>query len=135
MRVAPRPLVALVALVGSALLIGCGGSGSNRHPVSGTVTFKGKALAQGTIQFLPQAKQNTQGLAPITNGAYEVGGGLEPGPYKVVISSADSKSKEEPLPGESGEPGAEKIPAEFNVKSKVVKEVAAGKNQFDFTIP
>src|SRR5262245_49405496 len=121
MRIARR-FFSFSALCLATFLVGCG-SGSDRLPVSGTVTFKGNPLDQGTIQFIPQGKEKTHGFAPIEKGAFTIPG-QEPGSYKVVISSGDPKKKvEDAAPGVSGPPAAERIPADFNVNSKVVKEV------------
>lgn len=52
-------------------LAGCGGQSDAvpRQAVSGTVTFGGQPLTQGTIQFLPAStEQSTAALVPVTRG-------------------------------------------------------------------
>jgi hypothetical protein len=131
----------LPALTVLGLLAGCGGSATERQAVSGTVTFKGSPLDQGTIQFIPLAPtKGTFSGERIENGRYTIARakGLLPGLYRVQISSGVPHSKaEEAAPGESGPPAVERIPPEFSgEKSRLKAEVKAdGPNTFDFTIP
>ena len=63
-------------------LAGCGGGdGLDRHRVKGTVTFQGKPLDQGSIEFSPADGQGTISGGSITNGHYDLPAdhGLEPG--------------------------------------------------------
>src|SRR5262249_31068618 len=121
-------------------LAGCAGHDPhNRQAVSGKVTSKKQPLDQGTIQFLPTAEgQPSMGLALITHGEYRLPApqGLEPGSYRVVISSGDRVEKAEAAPGESGPPAQERIPPEYNRDStRTVQVTAGGDNRFDFDIP
>lgn len=126
-----------------AVMVGCGGgdSGPKKFEVTGTVTFKKQPLDYGSIQFMPAegSKGNFSG-AEIKGGKYTIpaASGLVAGTYRVIISSGDkdAKAKEEAMPGESGPPAKERIPPEYNEKSKQQIEVTAGKgNVFNFDIP
>ncbi len=91
---------ACVSLVSSLLLlgaIGCGdGTGlATRYPVKGTVTYNGKPVEKGSIEFVPE--NNAAGQAAtgeIKDGSYYLttaidGDGALPGKYKVQISSKE----------------------------------------------
>jgi len=120
-------------------LVGCGDP-NGRQPVSGAVTFQGKPLDQGVIEFSSPA---TKSGSPIVNGKYSVpaDSGLEPGVYKVIITSGDGRTPADSPDGIPGPTGGniiskERIPAEYNTKSKQEITVSGSKsNTFDFTIP
>jgi hypothetical protein len=117
-----------------APLIGCGPT-SPRRPVSGNVTFRGKPLKRGTIQFLDD--KGPAGGALIRDGGFQLSAeqGLVPGTYRVWVSAT------EPLPGPppggmSSPPTRELIPAEFNSKTtQTVAVTDQGPNVFSFDIP
>lgn len=129
-------------LVFCVLISGCGG-GTNRLGISGTVNFKGKPLDTGIITFTPVSSETpTQGSAMITAGKYSISReqGLQPGKYRVSISSPDGKTPDggsDAIPGPTGNfASVERIPAEYNQKSKHEVEVKKGdKNSFDYSIP
>lgn len=129
-------------LLAAALLAigGCGGGPSGLHGVSGSVTFKKQPLDQATIQFVATdpSLQVARGTL-VRNGKYAIAAaqGLPPGTYKVLISAADEKTKVEGPPGpESNRLSADRIPAEYNAKTKLTAEVRADRdNKFDFDIP
>src|SRR5688572_18410502 len=81
---------AVAALVIAAFL-GCGRS-DGRQLVSGTVTFQGKPLDQGTIDFYAAGKSTVEAGALITEGKYEIPAdkGLLPGKYLVKIQSTEA---------------------------------------------
>ena len=121
------------------LAVGCGKT-DGRVGVSGTVTFKGAPLDQGTIQFIPTEADGTPGGSPITNGNYSIPSeqGLKPGKYRILISSGDPGTAETPaVPGESGPPAKERIPPEYNRNSEqkpVIREVSADSDEINFDI-
>jgi hypothetical protein len=136
------PKKALCVVRPSALLLlgmsSCD-SGPRRMPVSGTVTFKGAPLKEGTITFIPLTTTTQEG-APIADGkfSFPADKGLAPGIYRVSISSIDATTRldSKKPPGPSGSPGKERIPLEFNERSKVEAKVTeTGDNRFDFKIP
>lgn len=137
----PHPF-SLIVLPLLAFVAGCGGSGG-REKVSGTVTFQGKPLDAGNITFLAVSESSpTSTGAMITDGKYEIprDKGLVPGKYKVAISSPDGKTPDpssDAMPGPSGNfASKDRIPAEFNLESKLEAEVKkGGTNTFDFKIP
>jgi hypothetical protein len=133
-----RPALLVLAL---SAWPGCGGEtdGLPREPVWGSVTFEGKPVASGMIQFLPASPDTTvQAGAAIRDGAYSIPreGGPVPGTYKVVINAPSGDAA---LP--SGAPGQalpvpkELIPAKYNAKSELAAVVKKGEtNRFDFDL-
>src|SRR5262245_11102874 len=82
-----RPGVALAFLTLAA--VGCGGRGD----VSGKVTYNGKPLVFGTVQF--EASDKTIKQANIeTDGSYFIAG-VPVGEAKVAVSSDNPKSRSE----------------------------------------
>jgi hypothetical protein len=137
---------ALILVAGSlALLAGCSDQAGNRREIAGKVTLKGQPLDQGSIEFTPLepppgGDPETKSGAEITNGRYEIPreDGLVPGKYLVRITSGTPTPPLAPgeLPGPSGAPSRERIPAQFNVRSQLERTVTeSGPNQFDFDIP
>lgn len=126
----------------SAVLFVCGGCGDVEpvgNSVSGTVTFQGKPLDQGSIEFAPAASQDTMTGAPITNGQYSVSAenGLKPGPYQVrITSSTGGQASTDAMPGEVTEVPKQRIPSQFNSQTTLKADVTeSGENRFDFDIP
>ena len=126
-------------VVACGVLCGCDAAEPVGNPVSGTVTFQGQPLDQGSIQFSPAAGQGTFSGGPITDGQYSVPAeqGLEPGMYDVRISKkVGGPPPSDELPGETKEIPKELIPAQYNSRTKLKADIKdSGENKFDFTIP
>ena len=128
----------LVALTFSLLLSTVSGCGSGtKSPVSGTVTFDGKPLASGAIQFIPDdlSKGRSEG-AVIKDGSYKIPAdhGLEPGSYSVSITSSKPAAQAVDMPGKP-QFDEELIPLRYNQKSELKRTVEKGKAQkFDFNL-
>jgi hypothetical protein len=128
----------------ACLLAGVGCASEDPHgrvSVTGTVTFEGRPLDTGVIEFLPsEPQQGVSARAMIKDGRFAVprSQGLPPGTYRVVISSPEPNPTAGPAgpPGmKMPPPGRERIPARYNRESRetvVVRSDAA--NRFDFTI-
>jgi hypothetical protein len=140
------PLAYLVAA--AALLWACGCSDNPRglQPISGTVTLKGKPVAEGMLDFWPVGGSSTganytRAGAVIHDGNYDIPrkDGLVPGKYKVSISAPDKLHKlgGDELPGPtSSRTSKDLIPPEYNLKTKLEVEVRKDQtNKFDFNIP
>ena len=134
----PCASLALLFVVVFALS-GCGGEEHVGNTASGMVTFQGKPLDQGTIEFAPAANQGTFSGGSIKDGAYSLPptAGLEPGLYTVRITSVEggeSVATDQP-PGEPVSTGKQRIPAQYNTKSTLTAEVQDGaENKFDFDL-
>ncbi|MCI0639406.1 MAG: hypothetical protein L0Y70_10045 [Gemmataceae bacterium] len=131
-----------IALTGLAIVLvaGCGGSSTGpggRLAISGTVTYKGSPIQSGSIEFVPHPGVKTSGGDMITNGRFRIPAdkGLEPGVYTVKISALDTpRATDEPggLPGK--DPVKDTIPAKYNEKSILTKEVKPGETNFEFKL-
>jgi len=93
-----RPLIAFVAMALLAgLIAGCGEKGLTRYRVSGSVTYKGKPVPVGTIQFAPDASKGNTGpsaFAGIRDGRYDSdadGRGTIGGPHIVSVDAFDGQ--------------------------------------------
>jgi hypothetical protein len=150
-----------VALVAMTLFSGCSGK---KGKVSGKVKVGDKPVKYGTVSFLNSADSSKNGAGSIEkDGNYTIGTPLEPGKYIVTVSSPkpqegpkgggynpatrpadkgfsdktkkqagdmekDTEWKKEnhiPIPEEYSDPG----------KKKITKEVTAGDNTIDISIP
>ncbi len=140
----PSPALLLPPML-AGLMLGCadGDDGLPRREISGSVTFDGKPLASGSIQFQPEgvaqeATVSAGGL--IADGRYRVGRkeGLVPGSYKVLIFShgeGPGSAGDLPEPGERIGAPPERIPPRYNAATTLVAEVAKdGANVFDFDL-
>jgi len=103
-----------------------------RRPISGTVTFNGAPLEEGSISFQPLEQGTTSSGAMIRLGKYAItrDKGLPPGKYRVVINAIKPGTgtylPEGKMPGEEvGTPPVELIPAAWNTSSKNTIEVSA----------
>lgn len=135
--------LSLFALVCAVMPLACSEvQPTNRRGVSGVVSFKGKPLDRGTIQFVAtreSAGEFAFSGAKIANGIYSIPieNGLSPGTYRVLISSGiiGGDVAEEPS-SKSNIPIRERIPAAFNTQSKVLVNLSMDSaNTFDFEIP
>jgi len=118
---------------------GCGSSDDGRQALSGTVTFQGKALPQGSIEFAAKDASAQTGTT-IEDGKFSIPAskGLLPGSYRVRIYSSSETESEPGPPGPESERqfAKELIPAEFNVNSTLTRDVKdGGDNVFKFKIP
>lgn len=115
-----------------AAAIGCGDSQPSvkRYPVKGTVTYEGKPLPSGNIQFTNTADGGVDGMK-IENGAFN--GQVQAGKRKVEITAM--KEAASPMPGVKNE--VNYIPEKYNAKTTLEAEVKAGPdgtNDFKFEL-
>ncbi|AMV23580.1 hypothetical protein VT84_04160 [Gemmata sp. SH-PL17] len=125
---------------------GCSDPHGGRKEISGTVKFKGQSLKDGTVSFEPLDGQPTRATVLLTAGDFTIPRptGLVPGRYLLRVSAGDGKTAVNPVeadkpPGPGGGTNIiskELIPADWNVKSKQERTVAAdGPNRFEIEIP
>jgi hypothetical protein len=133
-----RPLSALAILgLVAGLGLGCGGGSGpgGRLGVSGSVSYKGQPVDQGSIEFIPIGGGKSQQGAAIQGGKYSIPAkqGLLPGKYGVKISSLEGGGAAEPggLPGPEPK---ERLPAKYNTKSTLEREIKAGQTTQDFNL-
>jgi hypothetical protein len=83
---------------GCVFVSGCGQSGPAMHHISGSITFDGKPIESGRIDFLPDPEKKNdgpQGFAFIKSGKYDTrneGQGHAGGPIIVRIEGFDGKT-------------------------------------------
>lgn len=127
------PLKSLFVVI-IVTVIGC-----NSRPtpvaVSGTVTFEGKLLEAGMIQFDPLAGPQTQRRdVAIANGVFELPAdkGLLPGTeFKVSIKAFKKTGKKYPNanPGASYDEEIQYLPDQYNVSSTLRATISADVSQ------
>jgi hypothetical protein len=131
-------------LAGIIVLVSLGGCGDqrNRQEITGEVKLKGQPIEQGIIHFHPQDGQETGDGAAILKGKYQIPRqkGLSPGKYRVTIYAGNGVSGEGEASPDSPNAGKrlprERVPPEYNEKSKLIAEVKpGGQNKFDYDIP
>ena len=140
-----RIAVASVLVFSTVLLTGCG-SGPKRQKVSGTVTYKGVPIPNGSVTFL-NGQKIAVGGAPIKDGVFEIpaASGLLAGSYLVSVSYPDPKGmppapKEGEAPGagaESVDPRAVKdlLPTKYNRETGLTADIKDGeKNDLTFDL-
>ena len=117
------------------LLVGCS-SGPAKGDVRGKVTFKGKAVKEGSVTFL-NTKEGGAAEAQIgAEGAYAVQGGVVVGEYvveiKPLIHIVDTDpGKSPPAPVEKAAPD---IPKKYRMQGTTTLKasVKPGKNEINF---
>lgn len=132
-----------VVVVLIALLVGCH-SRPATVAISGEVTFGGRAIEKGKIDFLPA--DNTPGasaVATIAGGKYEIPAQWGPRPdgvYLVRIVAYAKTGKKEPMRGIAGggmvDVEENYIPAIYNSESRLKLRVAdvPDKSKADFQL-
>jgi hypothetical protein len=110
---------------------GCArGDGPELGSVRGTVSLDGKPITNASVTFWLGTGRPSVGVTDAA-GRYELRftvnqTGALIGEHRVYISTA--------VPQQDETTPAERIPAKFNVKSTLVREVKPGKNTIDFDI-
>ena len=124
-----------------AVSVGCGGSGPRTASVVGTVTYRGKPVANADVSFMPMdasgrpATGRTDAEGRFALGTFESSDGAIPGTYQIGIIARGPPRP--PKPGEVGSgmpgemmPGDPTIPVKYFAPdtSGLMHEVTRGKN-------
>lgn len=124
----------LLLLLPAALIcvFGCGRSGDGKVDVSGTVTFNGKPIEEGTIQFVHT--ETTADTVTVTGGRYATR--IPTGSKKIVVHAYRKTGEllRDPTDKQSGYPVVSNyIPSKFNEQSELTTDVtpAGGVHNFD----
>ncbi|PHR92740.1 MAG: hypothetical protein COA78_33295 [Blastopirellula sp.] len=118
-------------LVGLLLLQGCSSSDeATTYPVTGTVTFNGEPVSEGSIVFDPADGQGPSAMGGITNG--QITAQVPPGEKIVRISAVKTLDKKD----EYGEAITESLISDkFNTNSKLTASVSdSGENALTFEL-
>lgn len=116
---------------------GCGGS-ATVGTVSGTVTFDGQPLADGTIAFNSVDGSSPTAGGKITNGSYSVE--VSKGPQKVIINSAKVVGSRPAYAGDPNSPmidiTQEILPEKYSspLKTELTVEVSGKSITKDFPL-
>ncbi len=116
-------------------LLGCG-KGVPMGEVSGTVTFKGKPVAEGTVSFMNEAA-GTGGEGLVKDGKYTLSSPLPPGEYTVMVMPLVVQQQDG---GKGPEVGIEKpapdIPQKYRVlgTTDLKATVKEGKHEANFDL-
>jgi hypothetical protein len=136
-----RCLATVLLLISGWALSGCS---SSEPSAWGTVRVDGEPLASGSITFVPvDGKGETAddhgpgGGTTIKEGTYRIerGKGLKVGRYRVEIQGIRTTPRKvlDPLFSTAlVQEEAGVLPAEYNKKSTLFREVSAGVNKIDF---
>jgi hypothetical protein len=116
--------------------IGCGGD--SRFEITGSVSYQGRPIESGSIDFQPLEDAASSGSASISNGRYTIPQklGLTPGKYRVSITTVGAKPQAKDVPPGSGDatPPKEKLPEKYNSQSTLTYQVVSGKNEANFNL-
>jgi hypothetical protein len=122
---------AILIVAGMVMLaapVGCHkGSGMERIPLSGTVTFRGEAVSDGQIRFCPRPDTAAPlTIATIKDGHYDTTtvGGVPVGRHGVEIRSFDPKTP--PPKGPDDPQRKQLLPAKYNRQSTLELTVESG---------
>ena len=130
-------VVAVICIGGAGA--GCGNR-DGRLTVTGTVTFDGQALPEGSISFRPREGTSSPSAgASISDGRFEVGSdkGVLPGEFDVAITATRKTGKKKMDPGTQTmfDEIEQYLPARYNAESVLQVEIkAGGKNELPFEL-
>jgi hypothetical protein len=129
--------------VGATLfaLTGCSNDGVQRAEVSGTVTFNGQPVKEGSINFFPtDGTKGPEAGGAILDGKYHIPKAKGPvvGKNRVELRAFQKTGRriQDPTapPGTLTEEIANVFPLEFNTNSELRRDVQPGKNDLPFEI-
>jgi hypothetical protein len=132
MRPRRQSRITLLQVLTLVLVVGCGDN-SGRQRISGEVTFQGRPVDQGSIEFLPGPGVASHAGAVIENGRYTIPAdkGLLPGLYAIKISWPERQGRPNEVPGVPAG-SRDLIPSKYNSKTTLTREVQQGANVIDF---
>ena len=133
----------IVVGAGIAALLACTGCSRGRSiaEASGSVSFNGAPVKEGTIRFFPREENMGQGAAAnVTDGRYAIaaGEGLVAGPYVVALTAVQPTGRQIPRrevdPGESPTVSetVQILPERYTVPGDVTAALRGGANIQDF---
>jgi hypothetical protein len=121
--------LALILLVSAVAIssVGCGrGDMPDLGRVKGTVTLEGKPLGGVVVIFVPENGRPSMANAD-PSGNYDLN-------YTDEVKGAKVGNCTVSVQWPDGEAGTAKIPAKYNVKTELKKEVKSGSNTIDLAL-
>jgi hypothetical protein len=122
-------------LLGAAVATGCGGGGGTGD-VSGTVTYDGKPVEQGSISFVPADGKGPSAGGAIKDGKYEASK-VPAGTAKVIINGAKVTGKKKMYDDPAApyvQTASELLPAKYNEATELRYDVRSGAQTKDFDL-
>jgi hypothetical protein len=134
-RIAWRASAALGLAAVLLWFSGCSGGPS----ASGTVSFNGASVDNGTIIFSPEGNTKEKASAKIVDGKFTIPSqtGLSTGKNRVEIYWNQKTGKQVGTPGDTTlmmDETVQVIPNQFNTGSTLTEEVKSGSNTFTFDL-
>lgn len=130
------PAAALLMAGMLVAVVGCGGGDGDTADVSGTVSYDGKPIENGSINFIATDGKGTGG-GVIKDGKYSATK-VRIGPNKVQVSGSKvvGKKKAYNTPDSPMQDvTAEYLPKKYNEQTELTFEVKPGKNERNFELP
>lgn len=126
------------ALAGLVLVAGLAGCGQRNEmtEITGSVTYDGKRLQKGVVNFFPSDGQGRSASAVIAEGCYKVR--MTPGRKKVQIEGFRVIGKEHAQPTNPNSPIIDKeeqmLPQRYNVQSQLTADITSDLHVLDFPL-
>ena len=130
-------------VAGGLLVLGCVALGlwftwESEPTLTGTVRLDGQLLPKGSIALAPtDGTPGPGGGGGINEGKYEIKRGLQPGKYRVEIRSTITIKRpvrNPTIPSEIIDEEVSVIPAQYNTKSNLIREIKPGANELNFVL-
>ncbi len=124
-------------------MIACPGCGSPEVcSLSGTITYDGKPIEDGSIRLDPiAADAGPTGKTIIKNGKYEISSdqGMQPGKFEVAIYAVFPTGREIPAPEHVGDetkmiPEMVLLPEKYNAMTELSVALQVGENTQNFDL-
>ncbi|NLY00336.1 MAG: hypothetical protein GXY83_29925 [Rhodopirellula sp.] len=127
----------LVAAVGACCVAGCG-DGGVPAAVSGSVSFAGTPVENGSIRFDAIGETvSDPAAAKIEGGKYQIPttAGLQAGSYRVIVSATQVVGKKtDPETGTEVDEVKQLIPEKYSQGEGLTAELSPGENTKDFDL-
>lgn len=119
LRVVNYLICGLAPLLLAAMISGCSDGKPSRYPLSGTITFEGAPVPEGTVMFVAVDKRSGNFRAEIVDGKYSLE--LPAGEKLVMVEASRFVGPENKSLGVR--PRDQYLPDRYNVESKLTMEV------------
>lgn len=114
----------LLLLLFVACLAGCGDGKPPTYELSGTVTFDGKPIPEGSIMFRPSDNRSATATTQIVDGKYSLK--LPAGQKSVMVEASQFVGPVDKTMGQR--PRDQYIPFKYNVETTLTMEVKPENN-------
>ncbi len=124
-----------LAILTLVLLLGGCESELPRAKIKGTVTFDGKPLEEGTVQFISTENKTPSSAAPVKDGTYEAD--VYQGKMRVQVSALQTVGKRKRYETPDSpmiDVKKERIPERYNAKSELTRDIGPGENVANFDL-